>query len=81
MKKITQDEFLKTPLKGRGRSSPVYNEIYNLQPGEYLRIEKSDWKKRQPPGRVSSYIGKRTGRKYISSQILNDEGWIIQRVS
>lgn len=81
MKKITHDEFLKLNLKGRGRASAAYNEIYNLLPGEYLQIEKSDWKKRQPPGRVSSYIGKRTGRKYISFQILNNEGWIIKRIS
>jgi len=81
MKKITLDEFQKLIVKGRGRASAVYNEIYNLQPGEFLRIEKSDWKKRQPPGRVSSYISKKTGRKFQSFQIVNNEGWVIRRVS
>ena len=80
MKKITHDEFMQTPVKGRGRSSQVYNEIANLQPGEYLKIEKADWKKRQPPGRVSSYIAKRTGKKFQSFSVI-DGGWIIKRIS
>lgn len=81
MKKITHEEFMNTPVKGRGRSSQVFNEISNLQPGEYLKIEKSDWKKRQPPSRVSSYIAKRTGKKFQSWSVVDNSGWIIKRIS
>jgi hypothetical protein len=81
MRKITHEEFLKTPLKGRGGSSPVYNEILNLQPGEYLGIEKAEWKKRQPPSRVSSYIGKRMSRKFKCFSTLDNKEWIIKRIS
>lgn len=81
MRKISHEEFLQTPVKGRGRSSAVFNELFNLQPGEYLRIEKSEWNKRQPPGRVASYIGKRNGRKYQSILLLDNSGWVIKRIS
>ena len=82
MKKITHEEFMQTFVKGRGRSSHVFNEVSNLQPGEYLKIEKADWKKRQPPSRVSSYIAKRTGKKFQSWTVAGDNsGWIIKRIS
>ena len=81
MKKITEEEFLQTPVKGRGRSSHVFNEIANLKPGEYLKIEKADWKKRQPPSRVASYIAKRRGKKFQTWSVLDNSGWIIKRIS
>jgi hypothetical protein len=81
MRKITKDEFLKMPVKGRGGSSPVYTEILNLQPGEYLVIEKAEWKKRQPPSRVSSYIGKRNSRKFKSFSLLDNSGWVVERIA
>ncbi|MEP7170019.1 MAG: hypothetical protein ABI855_11665 [Bacteroidota bacterium] len=81
MKKITHDEFLKMQVKGRGRSSPVFNMILNLQPAEYLLIEKADWKKRQPPLRIASYIAKKYARKFESYTSLDNGGWVIKRNS
>jgi hypothetical protein len=79
MRKITHEEFLKLPVQGRGRSSHGFNEILNLQPDEYLFIEKAEWKKRYPPSRVSSYIAKKYSRKFKSFS--TEGGWIINRIS
>ena len=81
MEKITKEEFEKLHIKGRGRSSHVYNGIYNLQPGELLKILKSDWKNRTSPSRVASYIAKKHNRKYETFSIISDGGWVVKRIS
>ena len=82
MKIITQEEFENLPIKGRGRSSHVYNKILNMKPGELLTIDKADWKKRYSVSRISSYIGKRQGRKYEARAVSDKEvGWVVRRIS
>ena len=81
MRKITNEELMKIHVKGRGRASHVFDAISNLQPGEILKIEKEDWRKRQPPSRVSSYIAKRTGKKFQSWTVVDNGGWIVKRIS
>ena len=82
MKIITQEEFENLLIKGRGRSSHVYNKILNMKPGELLRIDKADWNKRYSVSRISSYIGKRQGRKYEARAVSDKEvGWVVRRIS
>ena len=68
-------------VKGRGRSSHVYNEILNLKPGEILTIDKADMRKKYTPARISSYIGKRQGRKFTCEGVAGAGGWVVRRIS
>lgn len=80
MKILTDEESEALLVKGRGRSTAVFNHILNLKPGKNLHIEKGDWKKRYTPSRVSSYIGKRYSRKFTCTGLLEGKGWLVKRI-
>lgn len=79
MKNITNEELQNYSIKGRGRSSNVFNAILNLEPGKNLLIEKDDWKKRYPVSRLSSYIGKKYKRKFKTWSVIGG-GAIVSRI-
>ena len=81
MRKISDEEYSNLIVKRRGRRSMVFSAISNLKPGENLIIEKADWKKPYPISRITSYIGKRNGRKFSTASIVDGSGWIVRRIS
>lgn len=80
MKKLTQEEFSSLSLKGRGRSSEIYNSIINLKIGEALLIEPKDWNRKASPSSLVKYIEKTQELKYTYSALANGNGWVIKRV-
>ncbi len=81
MKKITDDEYSKLPLLGRGRISDFYREVARLAVGEILLLERSDWNKNYHPGRTVKSLSKRTGRTHEVLTIATGEGWTVKRLS
>lgn len=59
MKKLNEEEFQNLPLKGRGRSSHVFNSIVNLKVGEAILIEKKDWNRKAGPSTLVRCIEKK----------------------
>lgn len=81
MKKITDDEYSKLPLIGRGRISDFYREVARLQVGEILLLERSDWKKNYHPSRTVKSLAKRTARRFEVMTIATGDGWTVKRLS
>ena len=83
-KKITSEEFDELKIKGWGRSSPFYNELIALKPGEGLVVLKSQWRRSKPPSNVCRYIEKKFRErkmKYKCVALADNTGWAIKRVA
>ena len=80
MKKISEEESSKLPIKGRGRSSVFYSAILNLKVGENLIIEKKEWNKCRTPLRICRYIEKKFGVQYNDGELFDKSGWKITRI-
>lgn len=81
MKKLTSNEFEQLSIKGKGRSSHLFNSIVNLKVGEGLLIEKKDWNRKAGPSTLVRYIEKNHKRKFACAAISGEEGgWAIKRI-
>lgn len=80
MKKLTSDEFDQLPIRGKGRSSHVFNSIVNLQVGEALLIEEKDWKRKASPSTLVRYIEKNHDMRFSCGSIAGGNGWAVRRI-
>jgi hypothetical protein len=80
MKKLTTDEFEQLPLRGKGRSSHVFNSIVNLKAGEAILIEHKDWKRKAGPSTLVRYIEKKHQMKFHCGALSEGGGWAIKRI-
>lgn len=80
MKKLTADEFEQLPLRGKGRSSHVFNSIVNLKAGEAVLIEQKDWKRKAGPSTLVRYIEKKHQMKFTCGALAEGNGWAIKRI-
>lgn len=81
MRKLSADEFDQLSIKGKGRSSHLFNSILNLKVGEALLIEKKDWNRKAGPSTLVRYIEKNHNIKLACATISGGEGaWAIKRI-
>lgn len=80
MKKLSSEEFEKLSLRGRGRSSQVFNSIVNLKSGEAVLIEQKDWKRKAGPSTLVRYIEKKHQMKFSCGALSEGNGWAIKRI-
>jgi hypothetical protein len=80
MKKLTSDEFEQLPIRGKGRSSHVFNSIVNLKVGEAILIEQKDWKRKASPSTLVRYIEKKYQMKFTCGSITGGTGWAVKRI-
>lgn len=80
MKKLTSEEFEQLPLRGKGRSSHVFNSIVNLKAGEAVLIEHKDWKRKAGPSTLVRYIEKKHQMKFSCGALAEGNGWAIRRI-
>ncbi|MGQ0829227.1 MAG: hypothetical protein ACT4ON_12635 [Bacteroidota bacterium] len=80
MKKLTSEEFEQLPLRGKGRSSHVFNSIVNLKAGEAVLIEQKDWKRKAGPSTLVRYIEKKHQMKFSCGALAEGNGWAIRRI-
>jgi hypothetical protein len=80
MEKITAEEFRSTALHGRGRSSPFYNELLNLKPGEGRTILKKEWQRSYVPTKMTNRIAKKYGYRFEQGALPDRSGWRVLRV-
>jgi uncharacterized protein (DUF2249 family) len=81
MKKLSSEEFALLPIKGKGRSSAVFNTLINLKEGEGLLIEQKDWNRKAAPSSLIRYIEKKYQMKFSFGALTNGSGWAVQRVN
>lgn len=80
MRILKEDEFNNLALKGKGRSSPIFNSIVNLNVGEAVLIEKKDWNRKASPSTLVKYIEKTCGLKFTCGALMNGQGWAVKRI-
>lgn len=80
MKKLNEEEFQNLPLKGRGRSSHVFNSIVNLKVGEAILIEKKDWSRKAGPSTLVRYIEKNHNMRFKCAALAEGNGWAVKRI-
>jgi hypothetical protein len=80
MKKLSAEEYEQLPIKGKGRSSHVFNSIINLKAGEAVLLEKKDWKRKAAPGTLIRYIEKKHNMKFSCGALNDNSGWAIKRI-
>lgn len=80
MKKLSTDEYELLQIKGKGRSSHVFNSLVNLKSGEAILIEKKDWKRKAAPGTLVRYIEKKYNMKFFCGAIADGDGWAVKRI-
>ena len=81
MKKLSAEEFSQLSVKGKGRSSAVFNSLINLQEGEGLLIEQKDWTRKAAPSSLVRYIEKKYQMKFSFGALENGSGWAVQRLN
>ncbi len=80
MKLLKEEEFNNLALKGKGRSSVIFNSIINLSIGEAVLIEKKDWNRKASPSTLVKYIEKTHQLKFTCGELLNGQGWAVKRL-
>ncbi|MDP3567460.1 hypothetical protein [Sediminibacterium sp.] len=80
MKLLKEEEFNNLALKGKGRSSPIFNSIVNLNVGEAVLIEKKDWNRKASPSTLVKYIEKTHALKFTCGELVNGQGWAVKRI-
>lgn len=80
MRKLSPGEFEQLPIKGKGRSSHVFNSIVNLKEGEALLIERKDWNRKAGPSTLIRYIEKKHQMRFLCGAIEGGKGWAVKRV-
>jgi hypothetical protein len=79
MRKISKEEAKQYTIQ-HGGSSPVRTAVMALEPGEFLLIEKKDWKPKNTPGQMLSRVTQRTGMEFKLKKIASGEGWLVERL-
>ncbi len=80
MRKLTASEFEQLPIKGKGRSSHVFNSILNLKEGEALLIERKDWARKAGPSTLVRYIERKHQMRFLCGALENGHGWAVKRI-
>ena len=80
MRKLSHSEFEQLPIKGKGRSSHVFNSIINLKPGDAVLIEKKDWARKAGPSTLVRYIEKKHKMKFHFGALNGEQGWAVRRI-
>lgn len=81
MRKLTAIEFEQLSIKGKGRSSHVFNSIINLKEGEALLIERKDWNRKAGPSTLVRYIEKKHRMKFYCGALEGGKGWAVKRIT
>lgn len=80
MRKLSPEEYAQLPIKGKGRSSAVFNSLINLKEGEGLLIEHKDWNRKAAPSALVRYIEKKYSMRFSFGALANGSGWAVQRI-
>ncbi|MDX2172434.1 MAG: hypothetical protein SFY56_04895 [Bacteroidota bacterium] len=81
MKKLSAEEFAQLLIKGKGRSSVVFNSLINLKEGEGLLIEQKDWNRKAAPSTLIKYIEKKYQMRFSFGTLVSGGGWAVQRIN
>ncbi len=80
MKLLSEEEYKGLSLKGKGRSSELFNSLINLKKGEAVLIEQKDWNRKAGPSTLVKYIEKKHHMKFVCSALTTEKSWVVKRI-
>jgi hypothetical protein len=80
IRRISEEEFDKTALTGKGSSTSFHKAVLQLKPGEALALEKKDWQVKYSPLKIVTRIERKYGFKYERGKLPDGSGWAVKRV-
>jgi hypothetical protein len=80
MKLLSEEEYKNLSLKGKGRSSELFNSLINLRKGEAVLIEQKDWNRKAGPSTLVKYIEKKHHMKFVCSALTTEKSWVVKRI-
>ncbi|HLG34293.1 MAG TPA: hypothetical protein VI757_05380 [Bacteroidia bacterium] len=81
IRKISNEEAAALQFSGSGPRTMPYHHIHSLRAGENLVIDKSDWHRKDTPGKMCRYLEKKNpGIKYQVFRIFGDKGFLVKRL-
>ncbi len=82
IKKITRAELEDMNRRPLGKKHAVRIAIEQLQPGEIITIDRTDFKwKGHTPKLICNQITKKTKVTFLVSWLADKSGWIVERVA
>lgn len=79
---VENQEYKESSLLGSGKGEPFYNTIDQLEVGQGLKIENSEWPYKNRPSNSSMPARIRTnGRMYRTKRLKDDNGFVIHRTN
>lgn len=80
MKRLSDEEYKNLSLKGKGRSSELFNSLINLKKGEAILIEEKDWNRKAGPSTLVKYIEKKHHMKFLYAALSGEKSWVVRRI-
>lgn len=80
MKLLSEEEYKNLNLKGKGRSSELFNSLINLKKGEAVLIEQKDWNRKAGPSTLVKYIEKNHQMKFVYAALSGEKSWVVKRI-
>jgi hypothetical protein len=81
MRKLTEEEANSIPSRKAGKQSVARMALMNMEIGEIILLEKSDWKeKKNQPFDLIGRLRREKHRDFTCNIILDGSGWIIKRL-
>lgn len=80
MKVLSEEEYKNLSLKGKGRSSELFNSLINLKKGGAVLIEQKDWNRKAGPSTLVKYIEKKHNMKFVCAALANEKSWVVKRI-
>ncbi len=82
IKKITPAEKNELKLRPVGKTHPVRAALMLMEVGEILRISRAAFRwKKLTPKRLTNEISKASEKEFEVSQLLDNTGWVVERLS
>ena len=81
MEIIKKEDAVDLLFHSKGNESPMTKWIKKLEVGEVLKIDKSDWNRKQPPYYLANYLEKKSNRTFQCGKLPGFDGWVIKRLS
>lgn len=78
---MTEEEFDSILGRGKGSTSPLYNRLLQLKPGEAFEIlKKKDWHAKYPATTVINRVSRRYKITFAWKGLVDGTGWAVKRV-
>ncbi len=81
MEKISKEEANGLVLLSNGREIWLTAKLKELPIGEGITLKRTEWKAKYPPTQVARKLEKKYNWKFRTGRLLDNSGWLLQRVS